>query len=127
MTTTTRRGFFARLAGLLGAVVAAKALPDVLPAMQRWETPLIDPGSGVSIRFVKEFDLAHSLHPSRFDVFYGLPEEEHQRLERILADAAKSMADQVDRDLMAQWSDLDGASFKKGDIFTIEIPEKYRA
>lgn len=75
MTTTTRRGFFARLAGLLGAVVAAHALPEdtflFREEVNLQPERLIDPGSGMSIRFVRQYDLHADRWPTRLDVLYG--------------------------------------------------------
>ena len=62
-----RRFFFRRTVGAVVAFTLARHLPGIAPAPPE---PLKDEAIGISMRFIKEWDIET---PCRFDVIYGWP------------------------------------------------------
>lgn len=70
---TTRRGFFGALAALaVGVVSAATAKPSC--TFNRQPDVIHDKETGISIRFIRSFDVNSIRIVSRMDSFYGLSE-----------------------------------------------------
>lgn len=65
-----RREFFRRTVGALAAAVIGPRLAPVPPFPFK---PLADRDSGISIRFIKQFDLVESRLINRFDTFIAAP------------------------------------------------------
>lgn len=66
-----RRGFFRALAASVVGLTLARELPGIAPRPFTLPPPpvAIDYGLGLSIRFVRQFDIATDVLVNRFDVF----------------------------------------------------------